>query len=292
MANLTLANLISYVAQAFGQTYATGTADSGSTSTLVDDALIASGYSLIGHQILLAAGGAPRRIIAFDDTTGTVTFAPSYSTVGSGTAYEILPVPKGEIISAIQKAMRSAGNDFLTVRYTTLTLSTGQQDYDLAQDAVIVVAAWRSSLPEGSSINTWMPFTAFEIIVNEGRRRIVLREGTIFDPNPGYSHTLRYSYYAYPERLSAAGDVLQAGEGSGAFPSDDQPFTSFIEEYALHLLHEKALQLNPSGEKARMHNSMSRSHLEKAEMIRKRNTTAPRTTRRVRRPRIAMQVMQ
>ena len=286
MAAITLANLISYVAQSYGQAYASGTGDSGTnTTTVVDDALIANGYSLIGHQILLGASSTPRRISDFDDTTGTVTYTPIASGITTGSAYEILPLPRAEFVAAIQKAMRAAGRDFPTVRYATLELSAGQQDYDLAADVAVLVAAWISSYPTGSNITSWKPFHEYEMLAAEGLRRIQLRRIMLAN-YVGYTHTLRYSYYALPERLTTDSQVLQAGEGTGSYPSDDQQLIAFIEEMALHYLHERALQLSPTGQEARVHATMSGNHLKKAEDIRRRSATAPRVTRYVRRPRL------
>jgi hypothetical protein len=282
MATLTLANLISYVASAYGQTYLSGTADSGSTTTLVDDALIACGYSLVGHQILLGASPEQRRITAFNDVTGTVTFTPAGTAVTGSTIYEILPLPKAEFIGAINKAIRAAGRDFGTVRYTTVSLSPGQQDYNLATDVVCILAAWIASLPEASSIEQWIPFHEFDVLENEGLKRINLRTGGVFNPNLNYSHTLRYSYLALPEILTATTDDLEAGAGTPNDRTSEVPLVSFVEEYALHLLHEKALQLNPTGEVARMHATLSQNHQRKAEDVRKRST-GPRVTRSVRR---------
>ena len=282
MATLTLNNLISYIAAAYGQAYLSGTADSGSTTTLVDDALIACGYSLIGHQILLGGTPEQRRITAFNDVTGTVTFTPAGTAVTGSTTYEVLPLPRAEFVAAINKAVRAAGRDFLTVRYTTVSISPGQQDYNLSADCIVLMAAWLSTLPSGSSVEQWIPFAGFDVLENEGLKRINLRGGAIFDPDASYSHTLRYSYLALPEILTAGADDLEAGAGTPSDRTSEVPLISFVEEYALHLLHEKALQLNPTGEAARMHATLAQQHQRKAEDIRKR-TAGPRVTRLVRR---------
>ena len=75
--------------------------------------------------------------------------------------------------------------------------------------------------------------------------------------------------------LADSTDTLSIGE-----PAERQAL-AFVEEYALHLVHEMLMARNVTGEMARVHLSLSNNHLKKAEaLLEKRDPNRePRTMR-------------
>ena len=123
---LTLGDLYQAIARNFGALYATGTATSGSTTTIVDTsnlpALAANdalnnGYAYVKTDAAgahAAPEGQTRLITDFVQSTGTVTVGIAFSAaVGVGDTYVVCAgVPKATLADAAAQALRDAWPSF------------------------------------------------------------------------------------------------------------------------------------------------------------------------------------
>lgn len=240
MAETTLADLIERVADRFGA-YRQGTATGGSTTTVVDTAdLIEPDEQWVNAYayILTDAGGAhaapegeERLVTAYDQAEATVTVDPAFTaSVASSDTYELLPTRREVLTRAINRAVRAAGGTWLvpTVDDSTVDLADDDYDYDLPTDLVRLWGVWT----RGDTDEPWerVPGRLWEVMGTPGAQELVFQSLQDLSADD----TIRLEYGARPSALSADDDTLGIGEPAEA------DFVSFIEEYALYWLHDRA----------------------------------------------------
>jgi len=289
MAGTTLAQITQYVADGFGGYRSAITTGTGTTTTLIDNVNLVAGGSkgLTGKTILV--GGVPRMVEKVDGATGTLTFCPALAqVVGQGVAYEVYSAEVKEIQSAINKAIRALGNGYLVARHVeNLSLNVMTGEMDLPEDCVVVDAVYGSLPQTNTQALSWAPLHSYEILNERGQRRLVMKQAPSAQDGV-VNVNVRLQYLALAKEMQAAGDTTGAGDGADA-ASDERGLVAFLEEYALHLLHEKATAENPSGDMARTHNTLRQAHFEKA-MNLKMGLSTPRVARHVQRAAYGRQV--
>lgn len=263
MAETTLDQLIPIVAARYGgpNSTVTGSATGGTTSTLVDTSTLwQPDNSYVNRYLRMTGGdlaGGERLITASSQAARSITFDPAFTaTVDAGDTYQILPRMRGDFVTAIQEAIRAAGDTWVQVKEDETIAYTNEQEYALPADVFIILSVFI-----GYS-DAWEPFTAYEIAGVPGSYKLLLRQGYDYQNIISASTTkFRIVYAARPTLLTAGTDALNVGDGA------EREAVTFIVEYALHILHEGAMAGNVTGEAARAHLTLAQQHLEKARAI-------------------------
>jgi len=278
MAPITLNDLVAAVAGQYAE-YCSGTIDSSTTNTITDAELIASRRSLKGHQLVVS--GVPiGRITAFNDATGLVTFAPTAGAAPTG-SYEVFPIPRQEIVRSINRAIDTAGHDFM-VSKTIEQPWSGQYEYPLPDDFVAMLAVNVVSI-DAVGRRSLSPLSHFEIGANQDNRTLIMRDGQPYYTDSPLVTLMQFTYLSLPRHVTNGSDTLQVDDNTGARVGVDSPvLVEFLTEMALHYLHERDAQRNPGQPESTMHYTAARDHKQKAEAARKR-ADQPRVQRRVRR---------
>lgn len=259
MAETTLNQLAASIARRAGL-YAAGTATAGTTTTLTDANLIQPDNLWNNCYVHFLSGtyaGQERLISSHDQDTATITFAPALAgVVTNGMTYEICPLQRADINQAVADAVRNAGNAWMQIKEAALTL-TGEQLYALSADTVAVldVLVYSTELPGDSGV--WSSLTDWVVIGVPGARKLMLRSWRAYSLH--YAGKVRY--LAMPELMDTGSDALGLGE------TVERQALAYVQEYALHVVHEMLLARNVTGEMARAHLSLSNNHLKKAEAI-------------------------
>lgn len=263
MAETTLADLISDVADAFGK-YRKGTVSSdSSTTTLIDsDSLIEQDDYWIGQYayILTDAGGASaapegeeRAITDYDQSDHKATVSPAFTaSVSEDDVYEILPLRRDQITRAVNQAIRHADVWFTeTTNSTAVSLDTEDYDYSLPSDCVQLHQMWvRDDTDE-----KWV-----EVSPNQYR---VANGVLYFDSFDGMDdgHTVRLEYLARPSTMSDDTDTLGLGE------PEERECVDFVVNYALYWLHRNQASQAPKAETFRPHLTLAEYQKNEANKI-------------------------
>lgn len=287
MAEQTLDNLVAAIARRYGY-YATGNANAGTTTTLTDTTnLIQPDNLWVNYYLHLLSGanvGEERLITAF--SAGVLTFAALSSAVAEGLSYELTPLQRADYVNAIQGAIDRAGKNWMqVVDDETGTFTLGVQEYDLPVNAVSVLGVYIWTVPNASANGRWEALTNYEVLGVPGARTLVMRGWGEYPAvqSDTVNYLKRIRYLALPTRLATGTDTLGMGEVA------ERKALAFVQEYALHLLHEAAFSRNVTGEAARAHLSLSQQHQNKALQI-MAEREAIREVRYMRGPHMSRQV--
>lgn len=269
MAETTLSDLITEVADAFGA-YRSGTADSGTTTTVVDEAALyeADDY-WIGHYVYITedAGGASaapegeeRPITDYSQSDAELTVSPAFSAaVDADDTFEILPLRRDTIKRAINRAIEHA--DAWRVQETdstTVTIASDDYDYSLPSDLVQLSQVWtRDDTDEG-----WVEVSPNQWRVSGTPGSQVLYFDTLADLGDG--DTIRLEYMAYPSTLDDDTDTLDMGEPG------ERSLVDFIVNYALYWLFSNAAARAPTAETFRPYLTLADYRSERAQQIKER----------------------
>jgi hypothetical protein len=275
MAETTLDQLIPIVAARYGgpNSALTGSATGGSTSTLIDtSSLWQPDNSFVNRYLRMTGGsnsGGERLVTASTQATKTLTFDPAFSaSVTAGDTYQVLPRMRQDFVTAIQEAIRAAGDTWLQVKTVENIAYTNAQEYSLPADLFLVMNVFIGVA------DAWVPFTAYEVAGAPGAYKLFLRQGYDHSNIAASSTTyFRIVYAANPTLLTGGADSLLVGEVT------EREALTFIVEYALHILHEGAMAGNITGEAARAHLTLAQQHLAKAREVEQR-AKPPRVPRR------------
>jgi hypothetical protein len=263
MAETTLADLISDVADAFGK-YRKGTVSSdSSTTTLIDeDSLIEPDDYWIGNYvyILTDAGGgsaAPegeeRAITDYDQGDHKATVSPAFTaSVSEDDVYEVLPLRRSQIQRAVNQAIKHADKWFAeTTNTSAVTVDTEDYDYSLPSNVVQLQQMWTRD----DTDEQWVEVPGNQWHVANG----VL----YFDNFDGMDdgHTIRLEYLARPSTMSDDTDTLGLGE------PEERECVDFIVNYALYWLHRNAASEARGGEAFRPHLTLAEYQKQEADKI-------------------------
>lgn len=259
MAETTLNQLAASIARRAGL-YAAGTASAGTTTTLTDASLIQPDNLWNNCYVHFLSGtyaGQERLISSSDQDTATITFAPALAgVVTNGMTYEISPLQRADIDQAVADAVRSAGNAWMQIEEDSLTLN-GEQLYALNVNTVAVLDVLVYSAEQPGDSGVWSSLQDWVVIGIPGARKLMLR-----------SWNALHRSYAAKVRYLAVPSVPSTGSGSmGLGETEERQALAYVQEYALHVVHEMLLARNVTGEMARAHLSLSNNHLKKAEAI-------------------------
>jgi len=265
MAAKTLADLIAEVADRYGR-YATGTVDSGSTTTIVDTAAL---YQPDDHwngayaYILTDAGGASaapegeeRPVSDFDQSTGTLTVLAAFTAApAAGDTYELLPEQRATLKRAINAGVCSAAQTWpvVAVDTTTITLASSDYDYTLPTDVLELTTVWyRDDTDEA-----WkeLPGRLYQVTGVPGAQELYLSSTGPFDAGD----TLRLEYTKRVSELATDASSLGVGEVVEA------PLVEYVVEHALWWLHDRAS--NRDEGRYREHATSAQMHLERANAL-------------------------
>jgi hypothetical protein len=259
----TRAQLVQEVADAYGE-YFTNTADSGSTTTIVDTENIEADDFWNNHfaHVITDAGGASaapegeeRPVSDFVQSTGTVTVSPAFSAaVAAGDTYEILPERRAVIERAINAAIREAGTRWWvpSTDTSTITLAANTYSYSLPTDVVYIV----DILYRSASDDPWESIETSNWYVAGAPGAQTLYLYDIGDYDTG--DVLRVDYQVRLSELSADASTLDIGA-----PGETE-LVQFIVDYALYWLHNRAANANPVGGEVRLHLTQAKDYLDKA----------------------------
>jgi hypothetical protein len=283
MAELTLNDLIMTIARRYGNA-ANGTATGGTTTTLVDTAgLFHPDHTWANFYLYQATGanaGVERLVTDSVQSTKTLSLDPALSNVvAAAVEYQVLPIQRQYFVDAINEAIRRADDTWMQVKQDeSLSLSTAQE-YTLPSDLILLLGVY-IGIP-GNTV-AWSPYTGYEVIMpTAGTPKLHLRNiPQPFTIPTSSNTTIRLIYAANPSMLTTGAGTLGIGEPMrGAI--------SFIQEMALHLLHEQAVARNVTGEAARAHLTLAQQHLDKAREI--KGTVKPSNIQRRMRTRVLPQ---
>jgi len=235
----TRANLIESIARRYGR-YTSGTATSGSTSTIVtQSALWEPDDFWVNHfaYIVTDAGGggaAPqgeeRAVTDFEQSSGTLTVSPVFSAaVAVGDTFEVLPVRRADLAEAINSGIREMGETWLvsTVDTTTITLAADDYDYTVPTGLVrLLRVKYRDSSDE-----PWkdLPGALWEVAGTPGAQELLLTRGDMVNAGDN----LRLEYLARVAEM--ASDAATLGLGAPA----EREAVNFIIEKALAWLYRR-----------------------------------------------------
>jgi hypothetical protein len=171
----------------------------------------------------------------------------------------VTPVQRQYFIDAINEAIRRADVTWMQVKQDeSLTLST-EQEYTLPSDLILLLGVY-VGIPGNPA--AWAPYTSYEVIMpTAGTPKLHLRNiPQPFTVPVSSNTTIRLVYAANPSMLTTGTGTMGIGEPA-------REAISFVQEMALHLLHEQAVARNVTGEAARAHLTLAQQHLDKAREI-------------------------
>jgi hypothetical protein len=227
--------------------YTAGIASGGSTTTLADTTgLYQQDHYWNNFFVRMRSGSnnGQERLVS-DYTLGLLALATTMpNAIGAGDSYELKPMLHAEVLDAVKGAIFAAEQAWLRV-VVDESLSGGEI-VNLPVDCwgVLNVSS------DGQAL------TNYRLSGQPGSQQLMFEEA------PSGS-ALRVEYVAAPNLMTAATDVSGMGEG-------ERQWVDFIVEYSLHLVHERRMAGNITGEAARGHLSLVQMHLQKAEAIRDR----------------------
>jgi hypothetical protein len=272
-----LDSIVLMVARRYGQAES-GSATGGTTSSLVDvNRLWQPDNTYVGHFARITSGanaGQDRLITASTQAARSLTLDPVLdNAIVAGVTYQVLPRPRQDFVDAVQEAIRTAGNTWMIIRDDTTTLDFNeQQEYTLPADLVVLLDVF------AGRDGYWYPCQGFEVVGSGAPYRLLLRQWPTL-PYTQYDASItgdmRLVYLALPTLASASTDTL------GVHSEAEREAVSYVQEYALHILHESGMARGITGEAARAHYSMAQQHLQKAQQIKGRAQPA-RVVRRIR----------
>ena len=210
-----------------------------------------------------------RLITASVRSTFTLTIDPALSnTVTVGDTYQLSPLRRDEIVRAITRAVRRAGSDWLAVKLDeTGTFFTGIQTYALPADCMTLlnVWIWNSLTAPANTIDPqvggWVPFNDYEVVGGQNGGALQLR---------GWQANVAvYPGYAIKRKIEYVGLPTQPGvsDNLGLSAATEREAVSFVEQYALAMLHQEAVGANPTGDLARIHNTLYQQYVQEAARI-------------------------
>lgn len=264
MAATTLDQLVLAIGRRFGQA-ASGTATGGGTASLIDTAALwqPDGH-WVNHYVRFTSGSnanAERLITASVQSSKTLTLDPSLTNaVAASDAYQILPLPRADIVGAIQDAIYRMGAKWVATNTDQTIGYSGDQEYDLPTDLLFIISLWLGSAED------WSPITNYEVVGEPGALVLNIRDGLDARQRvlaaAGTQEYFRVVYAALPTLISTGSASLGVGE------TQERDAIAYIQEYALHLLHQGAVARNKTGESARASLSLAQMHLAESEKIR------------------------
>ena len=257
--------LVADIAGAYGG-WASGTATGGTTTTLQDASRIEPDNEHVNRYVRWTSGanlGAERLCSAFH--TPYLTMSPALAnTVTAGDTYQISPLRREAMTRNVTRAVRRAGHDYLSIKTdANSSFTVGVQEYALPTDCVLLlnVWIWNTLNPLNNlydpTVGGWTPFTEFAVLGAQGGQTLQLRGWNTIYAQPGYAIQRKLEYAALPTYPS---DSQGLGLNAGA----ERDAISFVEQYALYLLHLEALAANPTGDNGRSHNTLAQACLEEA----------------------------
>ena len=267
MAETTLNEIVLKIARRLGRS-TSGTATGGTTSTLIDTAVLwQADNTWAAHFLRFLTGDnadLERLVRSHLQSTKTLTFDPvTPFAAAEGDQYMILPLEYKDFTDAIGSAVDSAGSAWMAIRDDTTSLSfNGAQEYSLPADVALVYQVWSG---DGT---TWAPVYTYEILGRPGAYKLVLRDHPgSFTPQAVGSSSMRILYASVLNAPQKPYDTLDMGE--------DRQAVLYIEEMALYFIHQTLWSRNPTGEQARSHMSKSQQHRAEAAEIKARRRISP-----------------
>lgn len=264
MAETTLDGLAASVARRYGY-YVSGTATSGSITTLVDATNLIQQDNAWNNMVLRVGSGAnagkERLITSF--AAGTLTFAALAGAIVAGVTYEVGALQRNDVMLGIHEAIDRAGETWMRVVDTStgLAFQPGTQEYALPADCSALLGVYITRTISGSQVTEWEPIEEFSVVGVPGARKLLMR-GWITEPvNNQLSYGRRIRYLAVPTLLAASADTLGLGEIA------ERKASAFITEYALGVLHKMAFTRDITGEQARGHLTAGSDAMNHAMMI-------------------------
>lgn len=267
--------LVAEIARRMGH-YHDGTADDGSTTTIVDDTLTEPNDFWNGHYAYIKAlitglseapQGEERVVTDYDQATYTLTFSPGLTGAPvAGDTYDLLQCRRADITAAINAAIRASGTTWLveTTDTTTVTITADTFLYTLPTDIVhLLDVQYRDASDEpwqALDTGNWM------LDGTMGAQSLIL-----YTLNPYETgDTLRLVYLKRLAELTTDSATLDIGA-----PGETE-LVRFIVEHALFYLHNLMASRNPTGAEFRSHLTQAEDHLKLATEIR---DNAPRFRR-------------
>ncbi len=267
MAETTLNEIVLKIARRLGRS-TSGTATGGTTSTLIDTAVLwQADNTWAAHFLRFLTGDnadLERLVRSHLQSTKTLTFDPvTPFAAAEGDQYMILPLEYKDFTDAIGSAVDSAGSAWMAIRDDTTSLSfNGAQEYSLPADVALVYQVWSG---DGT---TWAPVYTYEILGRPGAYKLVLRDHPgSFTPQAVGSSSMRILYASVLNAPQKPYDTLDMGE--------DRQAVLYIEEMALYFIHQTLWSRNPTGEQARSHMSKSQQHRAEAADIKAHRRISP-----------------
>ncbi len=281
MAEKTLNELVMTVARRYGNA-TSGTATDGTTTSLIDTAgLFHPDHTWSNFYLYLSSGsnaGIERLVTDSAQASKTLSLDPALpNAVAGGDGYQVLPLQRQYFVDAINEAIARAELSWMQVKVDETISLTTAQEYSLPTDCMIVLEMF-IGIPGATNVPAgWTPYTGFEVYAaSAGVPKLHLRDivKPLTIPIPTNTK-IRLVYATLPNELSDGAGTMGINE------LDGREAISFIQEMALHLLHEQAVARNVTGEAARAHLTLAQNHLDKARMIQatKRPNYVQRRTR-------------
>lgn len=261
--SVTLTDLIKAVSMAYKKVWASDTTTSaGSTTTLVCSRLIGKQLGA-GQWVQVAA--ADRRVVSFDDSTGTLTFTPAHtSAIASGSAFIVTPRSWDEMVAALTRAMYGMGESWQTVRATdsTSNLSGLRDTWDLPSDCNDVLRIQVKPRPPFTNMLTnvpyeqWEDWPYWEVFSVDGARKLRLTK-LVAGP-------VRLHYRALIVVPTATNEYINFGD------NDDREAVAFLVARTQYELLTADQIDNPAAQAARTWGAMAKQLFEISEGIRAR----------------------
>lgn len=152
-------DLMKLIARRYGH-YHSGVADSGTTTTIVDDTLLEEADFWNGHYVYVTSAdsaapeGEQRRVSNYDLDTQTLTLAPALTVaIEADDTYLILPFRHEDMADAIAEAIRQAGDKWLVPESDTTTLTIAANTFEYSLPAAVV--ALLNVMRRDSSTEPW-----------------------------------------------------------------------------------------------------------------------------------------
>lgn len=262
-------DLMKLIAGRYGH-YHRGTADSGTTTRIVDDTLLEEDDFWNGHYVYVtgAGGAAPegeqRRVSNYDLDTQTLTLVPALSiAIEADDTYLVLPFRCEDLVDAIAEAMRQASEKWLLPETdtTTLTVVANTFEYNLPAAVVTLLNVMRRD----SSTEPWQDVNPqhWQVAGLAGAQVLYLSSLTDLDTGD----LLRLDFLKRLASLTTDATELDVG-----LPAEPELVT-FLVQFSLFFLHDlmgnrakTADILRPHLTKAKIYHDMAMETRQKARL--------------------------
>lgn len=231
-----LLDLVKLIARRYGH-YHSGTADSGTLTTIVDDTLLEPADFWNGHYVYVtsASGAAPeeeqRRISDYDMATQTLTLEPAFTVaIDADDTYLILPFRREDMVDAVAEAIRQAGDKWLVPESDITTHTIGANTFEYALPAAVVRLL--NVMVREDSAEPWQSLNPAHWRVAGPAGAQVLYLGSLTGLETG--DLLRLDFL---KRLTAL--TTDASELDVGLPAEAELVT-FIVQFSLYFLHDLA----------------------------------------------------